>query len=83
MFQIDGVTGETQSFPQILAKSIRIAQSMTELGIRQGDVVAISSENNLDFCLPVLASLYVGAACAPLNPAYTEGSFIELIYLHL
>lgn len=67
------VTGETQTFSQILAKSINIAEHMRGLGIRAGDVVSISSENSLDYCLPVLASLYIGATCAPLNPAYTEG----------
>lgn len=71
--QVDVVTGETQTFPQILAKSIRAAQYMLGLGIRPGDVVGISSENSLDFCIPVLAAFYNGASCAPFNPAYTEG----------
>lgn len=73
MAQVDIATGETQTFPEILAKSIAIALHMEELGIRPGDVVGISSENNLDYCLPVLATFYLGAVCAPLNPAYTEG----------
>lgn len=59
---------------------------MRELGIRPGDVVGVSSENNLDFCIPVLATLYIGAVCAPLNPAYIEGDIFEFrsdfYYLH-
>lgn len=75
--QVDELSGEIQSFQQILAKSIRVAETMRELGIRPGDIIGISSENNLDYCLPVLASLYIGAACAPYNPAYTEGELIH------
>ncbi|XP_034251150.1 4-coumarate--CoA ligase 1-like [Thrips palmi] len=75
--QVDIVTGETLTYPQILAKSINIAEYMRELGIRSGDIVCISSENNLDYCLPVLATLYIGATCAPLNPAYTEGELVH------
>ncbi|KAK3932453.1 Luciferin 4-monooxygenase [Frankliniella fusca] len=71
--QIDVVTGETQTFQQILTKSNRAAHYLYGLGIRPGDVVGISSENNLDFFIPVLAAFYNGAACAPFNPAYTEG----------
>ncbi|KAJ1518782.1 hypothetical protein ONE63_011608 [Megalurothrips usitatus] len=70
--QVDVTTGETQTYSEILEKSVRIARRMQELGIGPGDVVGIASENSLDFCLPVLATFYVGAVCAPFNPAYTE-----------
>ncbi|KAJ9585733.1 hypothetical protein L9F63_002523 [Diploptera punctata] len=69
--QVDAVTGETRTYTQLLTLSLSVANSLWTRGIRPGDVVAICSENNLDFVLPVLAAYYIGATCATLNPNYT------------
>lgn len=37
------------------------------------DAVAICSENNLEFCIPVCATFYLGAIICPLNPLYSKG----------
>lgn len=37
------------------------------------DAVAICSENNLEFCIPVCAIFYLGAIVCPLNPLYSKG----------
>lgn len=42
-------------------------------GYKSGDVVSICSENRLEFTIPVIATLYIGIVCAPLNPIYTKG----------
>lgn len=36
------------------------------------DAVAVCSENNLEFCIPVCAAFYLGATVCPLNPLYSE-----------
>lgn len=42
-------------------------------GLTVNDAVAICSENNLDFCIPVCATFYLGAIVCPLNPLYSKG----------
>ncbi|XP_066996455.1 luciferin 4-monooxygenase [Anabrus simplex] len=69
--QIDAVTNEQQTFLDISIKSQNLAACLRSRGIKPQDVIGVCSENNLNFCLPVLASLYLGAICAPYNPSYT------------
>jgi acyl-CoA synthetase (AMP-forming)/AMP-acid ligase II len=69
--QVDAVTGETITFSDILTKSLSVAECLHVRGVTAGDVIGICSENSLDSILPVLASYYIGAVCAPLNPSYT------------
>lgn len=73
--QVDAVTGETRTFSDILTRSLSVAKCLHIRGITAGDVVGICSDNNLDFILPVLASYYIGATCAPLNPNYTTRKY--------
>ena len=44
---------------------------LTQLGLRQGDLVALISDNNVEFVVGLLAILNSGAMVAPLNPALT------------
>jgi acyl-CoA synthetase (AMP-forming)/AMP-acid ligase II len=73
--QVDAVTGETRTFSDILTRSLSVAECLHARGVTVGDVVGVCSENNLDFILPVLASYYIGATCAPLNPNYTTRKY--------
>ena len=68
---MDALTGETRTYSDIVTKSLSVAECLRVRGVTAGDVIGICSENSLDFVLPVLASFYIGAACAPLNPDYT------------
>ena len=76
---MDAVTGEVRTYSQVLIKSLSVANSLWSRGIREGHVVAICSENNLDFVLPVLAAYYIGATCATLNPNYTKREFLKYV----
>ena len=73
MFQVDAATGESITYYEIYRRSVALAQNLAALGIRRGDSVGISSENNINFVLPVLATAYLGAAMAPYNHLYTSG----------
>ncbi|MGC2433389.1 MAG: AMP-binding protein, partial [Desulfobaccales bacterium] len=44
---------------------------LTQLGLRRGDLVALISDNNVEFVVGLLAILNSGAMVAPLNPALT------------
>lgn len=71
VLQVDGETGEELSAPLILKRSIKLARWLTSRGIKKGDSISINSENRLEFCLVPVATLFVGATFAPLNPDYT------------
>ncbi|KAJ9580127.1 hypothetical protein L9F63_004200 [Diploptera punctata] len=76
---VDAVTGKTRTFSEILSRSISVAEGFKARGIKTGDVVSICSENSIDFILPVLAACYIGATCAPLNPAYTTRELLHAL----
>lgn len=70
--QINPHTGEKQTFQHILDTSRRLAVYLQRDGLRANDTVAVCSENNLEFCIPVCATFYLGAIACPLNPLYSE-----------
>lgn len=71
MFQIDGFTGETLCYQKILEDSCNLSEAMRLYGCTSDTIISISSENNLQFFTPVIASFYVGATVAPLNHNYS------------
>lgn len=77
---MDAVTGETRTFSDILVKSLSVADCLRARGVAVGDTVAICSENSLEYILPVLATYYIGAICAPLNPNFNTRKY-QCIYI--
>ena len=70
--QIKPCTEEEQTYDDILNASRKLAVALQREGLQKRDCVAICSENNLEFCIPVCAALYLGATICPLNPLYSE-----------
>ncbi|XP_063244292.1 luciferin 4-monooxygenase-like isoform X2 [Bacillus rossius redtenbacheri] len=68
---VDGLTRREMTARRLLELSSRLAEGLRARGVLPGDTVAVCSENSLEYCLPVLAALYLGAVCAPLNATYT------------
>ncbi|EFN86281.1 Luciferin 4-monooxygenase [Harpegnathos saltator] len=48
-----------------------------------GDRICIASENRFNWCVPVYASLYIGAITTPYNPAYTEWEIRNLLNISM
>jgi malonyl-CoA/methylmalonyl-CoA synthetase len=48
----------------------RIARRFAEMGVREGERVAMYCENRLGFALAYVASLRLGAVAVPINPLY-------------
>ncbi|XP_071447608.1 luciferin 4-monooxygenase-like [Hetaerina americana] len=76
--QVDAVTGKSHTYNEICTLSLRLAETMrygrpetNRCHLATGDIVGICSENTIDYCIPVLSSLYLGAAVAPINSSYT------------
>ncbi|XP_032671848.1 luciferin 4-monooxygenase [Odontomachus brunneus] len=73
--QINAHTGKEQTFEYILNTSRKLAIFLQREGIRANDVIAICSENNVEFGIVICAILYLGATVYPLNPLYSEREF--------
>jgi acyl-CoA synthetase (AMP-forming)/AMP-acid ligase II len=64
--------GGTQDYAQVAAAVETLAGRLAAAGVRPGDRVAMSLPNGPEFVLLLFAASLLGAAAAPLNPAYTE-----------
>ncbi|XP_051166631.1 luciferin 4-monooxygenase-like [Leptopilina boulardi] len=70
-------TGEELSHREVLEKSLKLATYLKKLGLQINDRIAICSENNLNFSIAVLSSIFLGTTICPLNPMYTERELIH------
>lgn len=64
---------------EILVTSCKLAIYLKQNGLRCNDRIAICSENNLGFAIPVCAALFLGATVCPLNPLYSEREFVHTV----
>jgi acyl-CoA synthetase (AMP-forming)/AMP-acid ligase II len=67
--------GQVLTYAQVAARVETLAERLAGAGVRRGDRVALTLPNGPDFVLLLLAITLLGAAAAPLNPAYTETEF--------
>ncbi|XP_031843333.1 luciferin 4-monooxygenase [Nomia melanderi] len=70
--QINAYTGKEQTFKDILDDSRKLAIALDKQGLKKDDRIAICSENNTEFCIPMCAAFYLGVTVCPLNPLYSE-----------
>jgi acyl-CoA synthetase (AMP-forming)/AMP-acid ligase II len=68
-------SGQVLTYGQTADRVEELAQQLAGLGVRRGDRVALALPNGPDVVLLLLAVTALGAAAAPLNPAYTETEF--------
>ncbi len=67
--------GQVITYAQAAAAVDVLARRLAGLGARRGDRVALALPNGPDIVLLLLAITALGAAAAPLNPAYTQAEF--------
>ncbi|XP_038206537.1 4-coumarate--CoA ligase 1 [Zerene cesonia] len=77
--QICAETGSSVTYRDILQSSVNLATSLLELGLKKGDVVALSCENRFEFTVTSLAILYCGATLSTLNVTYSPGEISHLL----
>jgi acyl-CoA synthetase (AMP-forming)/AMP-acid ligase II len=68
-------TGQAMSYAQLATRTETLSRRLASLGVQRGDRVALALPNGPDIVLLLLAVTALGAAAAPLNPAYTESEF--------
>jgi fatty-acyl-CoA synthase len=66
------VSGDRKlTYRQVDARATALAASLRELGIEQGDRVAVDLPNWTEFVISIFAAAKLGAVIVPLNPRYT------------
>lgn len=71
--QVDGISGETLTGLELKSKAITLAVFLRDqYKVQAGDVIAISSENRLEFSITVHAAILLGAVIATVNNSYTS-----------
>src|SRR5262245_46263991 len=68
--------GQVQSYGQLAARVGQLAGCLAAAGVRSGDRVAFTLPNGPDVVQILLAIAALGAAAAPLNPAYTRSEYL-------
>jgi oxalate---CoA ligase len=72
---IVGEDGRTLTYPQLASRVETLAGRLAAAGVRRGDRVALSLPNGPEYIELFFAITALGAAAAPLNPAYTQAEF--------
>jgi acyl-CoA synthetase (AMP-forming)/AMP-acid ligase II len=68
---IDGPTGRTYTYSQLLEAARRTAGGMVANGLERGDVVAILAPNLPEYAIVFHGVALAGAAVTTINPTYT------------
>jgi amino acid adenylation domain-containing protein len=58
------------SYAELFAKSRQVAQHLANIGVRSGDLVALSLPRSCNVVIAMLAILQLGAAYLPIDPTY-------------
>jgi oxalate---CoA ligase len=73
---IVGEDGQTLTYAELADRIEVLAGRLAAAGVHRGDRVALVMPNGPEYIQLFLAITLVGAAAAPLNPAYTHGEFV-------
>ena len=63
--------GPSYTRQELRVEIFRVAEQLTRLGIKRGDVVSLSFENDLELIVCFIAANFIGATAAPLNAKYS------------
>lgn len=81
LFQVDIQTGKTLSYRELLGLTCSLAESLSSIRYGKNTMIAVSSENNVQFYIPVIAALYIGAVVVPINFNYTSHELLHSLNL--
>ncbi|CAF4799999.1 unnamed protein product [Pieris macdunnoughi] len=79
--QIDGVTGEKETFGSVLSRSIKLARCLRKSGFKPGDVLAISGVNHFDIRIPFFSALFNGLPLVCIDPYYKHDEIKSVLKL--
>ena len=67
-----GDTGRTLSYRTVESRAAAFAEQLRDLGVREGDVVAIMLPNRVELLIGMLGAWRMGATVTPINPTFTS-----------
>lgn len=76
---INGITGQTFTFPQTRDAIWRVASGLARHGVKQDDVVMVVSENCVEYVILFHAILTLGATITMANPIYLTGDIANQV----
>ncbi|KAM3955050.1 LOW QUALITY PROTEIN: luciferin 4-monooxygenase-like [Aphomia sociella] len=76
---INAATHEIYTFGRMVQDSMNVAVSLTHMGVRKGDVIAICTENRTEFWSAVLGTVCTGAILSTVNPGYTADELKHIL----
>jgi acyl-CoA synthetase (AMP-forming)/AMP-acid ligase II len=69
---IDGPTGRTVTYSQLVDSIRRVAANLSQRGFKQGEVFGILSPNNPEYAIFLHGVATLGGIVTPINPLYTD-----------
>ncbi|CAK1541690.1 unnamed protein product [Leptosia nina] len=69
VLQIDGATGESETFGSALKRSVQCANAMRKLGLKHNDVIILMGPNHIHLTIPMYAAFYLGVGVAGIDMA--------------
>ena len=72
---MNGLTGQSLTFPQTRDAIWRVASGLARHGVQQNDVVLIISENSVEYIITFHAVLSLGATVTMVNPLYLARTY--------
>nr|CAI5830334.1 unnamed protein product [Callosobruchus analis] len=79
IIQVDVSTGVTETRGSVRGRAVKLAIEMKRRGIKQDDIIVMCSRTNNDQVIVVLASLFIGAILAPLDPEFNYKEVLDLM----
>ncbi|XP_034838793.1 luciferin 4-monooxygenase-like isoform X1 [Maniola hyperantus] len=76
---INGATDKQITYQEMVQKIVNIASALTDIGVKIGDVVAIASENRLEYYITSTAVYCCGGISTFFNNAYTKNELIHAV----
>ena len=70
-FEIDGITGQQYSYPELQKLTINLGSALTKLGFRKGDVCAIFCHNVIEFPIIGLSIMSLGCIATLISSMAT------------
>ena len=80
LLQVDAKSGKVLTNKDILDASVKLAEALRLRGVKNGDRIALASENHSYFFTAAYAALYCGGVLATLNPEFAESMHYFLIF---
>ncbi|KAF5272625.1 hypothetical protein FQR65_LT04866 [Abscondita terminalis] len=76
--QIDGLTGDQDTYGDVLQRSIRAALWLKSIGVNYGDMISLCTNNHFNTCVPIISSMFIGAKFSAFHPSQTLSHTIHL-----